>query len=59
MIGLPNRVRACRLAPVNQIEFLAVSLGALMGQHQKIGRQPAHDAINHPVAGRFFSAICG
>src|SRR6266849_4677097 len=51
MIGLPNGVRACRLAPVNQIESFAVDLGAPVRQGHEIGWQAADDAIDDLIRG--------
>ena len=59
MVGLPNRVRTARFAPVNQIECFRLGLGPLVRQGQEIGWQAADHPTNHPVAGRFPSEIFG
>jgi hypothetical protein len=59
MIGLPNRVRTTRLAPVNQIECLAIGFGSLVRQGQQIGWQGADDVVDDFIGwGLFPETLC-
>jgi hypothetical protein len=55
VIGLPDCIWVAGLATVNQLESVAIGVGALMSQGHEIGRQVADYVMDQIIAGRFFS----